>query len=169
MEPLVGVEGSQEIVTQWLDRLDFQCETVEKSEGFSWVLRAVNADEEVFFIGWLDGWEGVRIQASVQPSEVHRKMFLMMSATDKVAFLADLSILFSAQRLEYAIHPHTEGDEEEVSPTDAAPGNAWMAGTMLVDRPMYCSDFLSVFLRVQAAVRLTIHTFSKMALHRRWG
>ena len=170
MESLTGAEGSQETVTQWLDRLDIQHQVAEsKSEGYSWVLRATNSDGEVFFIGWMNEWGGLQVQATVSTEELHRQMFLMMSATDKVAFLADLSILIGTQRLDYSIVPHTEGDQEEVTVQDSAPASVWMSGTMLVDRPMYCSDFLSHFLRVQSALRSVVHTFSKMALLRRWA
>ncbi|MDE0126067.1 MAG: hypothetical protein OXN97_15970 [Bryobacterales bacterium] len=173
MKSLTGAHDAQEIVEGWLDQLGFKHDSVEEEmDGYSWVLSIVNPVDEHFQVGWMDEWGALQIQAALEIGELQQKAFLLMSASDKLMFLDDVSARLANLALEDLIFP-AEGEEaerapEEITPANTPPGQIYMAATVLVDKPLYRSDFFAHYLRVRGALRSVSSMFKSMAMLRRW-
>ena len=168
MESFTDGHDSQEIVERWLDRLGFQHHRVESEmEDYPWILGFTNQAGERFQVGWMSKWDALQIQAVLGVEEVQQQAFLLMSAADRLVFLSDVSARVTSMALEDVIIPaETEGDP---TPMDSAPAQVIMAATILVDKPLYCSDFFSHHQRVQGALRSVSYMFGNMALLRKWA
>ena len=169
-DPLTGVEDSEAIVAQWLDRLGFEHSRLD-SEGYSWVLRFEDSDGDVFLIGWLDDWGGaLRVQANLGVDNTHGQAFLMMSTSDRLVFLSSMGATLSGMELDHTIAPRVEeGDDATPTPMNSPPASITISDTLLVDRSRYCSDFFSRYLRTRGALYSVRHMLTSMALLRRWG
>ena len=167
-EQLTGVNGSEAIVIQWLDRLGFKHTPLE-IEGYPWVLQVTDPVDDVFLVGWQDEWGALQVQANLELDEAHQQAYLLMSAADKATFLSSIGADLGRMALDHAIIPKaTDEDEPAPTPMNSPPASVIIIDTLLVDRSRYCSDFFSLYLRVRGALRLVRHMFGNMALLRQW-
>lgn len=168
-EQLTGAEGSERIVTQWLDRLQLEHVPIKEGvDGYSWVLLVTDSSDDRFLVGWRQEWGALQTQTELGLEKPHQDAYLMLSATDKLVFLSSLGASLSKMALEHSVVPRVS-EGEEIEPMNTPPEKIIIFDTLLVDRPRYCSDFLSRYLRVRGARSVAGHMVNRMAMLRRWG
>lgn len=162
----------QERVQAWVKRLGWEHEEVQPSEVHDWGFRVTNDQDDRLVLGWYELLGVLHVQCTMQLPRSSQMAFRMMSSRSKLAFLADLAILFHTNFLEYRLETKDE-ETVEVSDDDLpnlpCPYQATVLGTLFVDDATSIADFFHAC-RVSASIgNVVFHMFSKMSAVRRWG
>ena len=176
LDPDADAERAQVVVRAWLERFGYSAEDSDPGDNHSWSLLAHSLNEapDSFVVGWLPAWNALQVQIVVGVTDATQLAFKMMSPASQMAFVSDVSSCLNDKYLDFGFIGPENATITQASRSDDGvhsfppPQKVIMVGRVIVDRPVYRSDFFVLYRRVAAAARNVSHMFDKMGVRRRW-